>query len=259
MKQVFGVCLLSIFFVGCSISSFREFYTPWYRENYFPPEAYLSEGEEPVVIETSDIKTKFREISSRWYWCIGFSGVNAPDYSDSDIHTSIVKLSKENRAKVAIWEKSYSNTKSGVYSLPHTDWHTYTDSYGYTQSFTTTSYSTHSYSVDRFNYSVYLFIPIPQKYRVQYAPGVNVVDLRQNDRERYKSNTGCLINVVYKDTPAFYANLQHGDVITQINKKRIYTKDDFFYMRDVSKVGDTWKMTIIRNGKKKTVSLKFGL
>ena len=70
---------------------------------------------------------------------------------------------------------------------------------------------------------------------------------------------GCLINVVYKDTPAFYANLQHGDVITQINKKRIYTKDDFFYMRDVSKVGDTWKMTIIRNGKKKTVSLKFGL
>lgn len=125
-----------------------------------------------------------------------------------------------------------------MYSLPHTDRHTYTDSYGYTQSITTTSYTTHSYSVDRFNYSIYLFIPIPQKYRIQYVPG---------------------INVVYKDTPAFYANLQHGDVIIKINEKRIYSKDDFFYMRDASKIGDTWKMTIIRNGKKKNVVLKFGL
>ena len=48
MKKMLLMCLFAIFFVGCA-SSFKSFYNPWFNENYFPQEAYLKEGEEPLM------------------------------------------------------------------------------------------------------------------------------------------------------------------------------------------------------------------
>ena len=51
MKKMLVMCLFAIFFVGCA-SGFKSFYNPWFNENYFPQEAYLKEGEEPVLMIT---------------------------------------------------------------------------------------------------------------------------------------------------------------------------------------------------------------
>ena len=92
------MCLFAIFFVGCA-SGFKSFYNPWFNENYFPQEAYLKEGEEPVLMKTSDLDAKYREVTSRWYWCIGYSGFNGPNYSENAVYRSIANFSKEVKAR----------------------------------------------------------------------------------------------------------------------------------------------------------------
>ena len=69
-------CFLFLIFSSCVTTGFNDFYQPWYEENYFPEDAYLKEQENPEIIQTSDLDSKFREVSSNWYWCIGYSGFN---------------------------------------------------------------------------------------------------------------------------------------------------------------------------------------
>ena len=263
MKKFFSYANFCVFFAllftSCVTTGFKDFYEPWYEDNYFPAEAYLKENEIPEVIKVSDLDTKFREISSNWYWCIGYSGFNGAELSSSEINEALTNLCKEKKAKLAIYSKEYTDTRNGVYSVPHTNYHTYTNSYGFTSSYTTTSYSSHFYSVERYDISSYLFVSIPDEYKILYIPGISVANLNQQDRENYKTNIGCLINIVYKDTQAYYANLVHGDVITKINEKTIYSVDDYFEYTKNAKFGDVWNMTIIRNGSEKQVLLKYAL
>ena len=257
---LFVISMFAIFiFSSCVTTGFNDFYRPWYEENYFPEEAYLKEGETPNIIQTSDLDSKFREISSQWYWCIGYSGFNGAELSNSEIETALNKLSKEKKAKIAIWSKEYTDTRNGVYSLPHTNYHSYRNSWGYTSSYTTTTYSTHSYSVQRYDFSSYLFVSIPDEYKIIYIPGFSTADLSERDRELYKQNTGCLVNIVYKNTTAYYANLFHGDIITEINGTKIYSSSDFLEFKRKSNIGDKWNMKIVRNGTVKEVDLIYSL
>ena len=90
-------------------------------------------------------------------------------------------------------------------------------------------------------------------------PGISVADLTQQDRDNYRQNTGCLVNIVYKNTIAYYANLTHGDIITSINGTKILLSDDFFTFRKNSNIGDVWNITIVRDGRDKEITLTFGL
>ena len=104
-----------------------------------------------------------------------------------------------------------------------------------------------------------MFVTIPDDYKLIYMPGFSATDLTEHDRELYKQNTGCLINIVYKNTATYNANLFHGDIITNINGKKIYSTDDFFEYKKNSKIGDKWIMSIVRNGMEKKIELIFKL
>ena len=251
--------MLCVILTSCVTTGFKDFYEPWYDDGYFPENAYLAENETPEIIQTSNLNEKCREIASNWYWCIGYSGFNGADLETDEINEALQNLCKEKRVKLAIWAKEYTDTRSGVYSVPHTNYHSYTNSFGYTSSYTTTSYSTRSYSVQRYDFLSYLFVSIPTEYKVMYIPGFSVADLTQHDRDTYKQNTGCLVNIVYKDTAAYYANLSHGDIITKINGKSILSVDDFIEFRKNASIGDIWNMVIIKNGQEKQVSFTFSL
>lgn len=260
-KFLFLFVFLTLFlFNGClTTTGFKDFYEPWYEDNFLPTEGFLNEEESPQIIQTSDLESKFREISSQWYWCIGYSGFNGAELSTSEINTALSQLCIEKKAKLAIWTQEYTDTRTGVYSVPHTNYHSYVDSYGLVRSYTTKSYSTSSYSVQRYDFSSYLFVEIPDEYKVIYIPGFSVRDLSQQDRDKYKQNTGCLINIVYKDTVAYYANLFHGDIITNINGNIIRNTDDLYKIKKESKIGDIWEITFVRNGDEKKTTIKFGL
>lgn len=260
MKKIFSFIfnlILIFIFTSCSTTGFKDFYDPWFNDSYFPEESYLEAEVAPEIIKTSDLDAKYREVSSNWYWCIGSSGFNGSELSDKEITTALTKLCIDKKAKIAIWSKQYTDTRSGVYSVPHTNYHSYTNSNGYMSTYTTTSYSTSSYSIQRYDFSSYLFVSIPEDYRLSYSPGFSVANLTQQDRDKYKQNTGCFINIVYKDTNAFYANLVHGDIITKINDIPILSAEDFLKFRSNSNSGDVWNMTIVRGGFEKQITLSF--
>ena len=248
-----------MFFPSCVTTEFKDFYSPWYEDDYFPTDAYLKVGDSPDIIETSDLNIKFREISSNWYWCIGSSGFNGVELSSSEINTALENLCNEKKAKLAIWSKQYTDTRNGVYSVPYSNYYSYINPSGYISSYTKTSYSTYSYSVKRYDFSSYLFVSIPEEYKIIYIPGFSATDLTESQREVYKQNTGCLINIVYKNIPAYFANLFHGDIIKNINGKDILSADDFFEYKKKSNIGDKWLLTIIRNGTEKKAEVVFEL
>lgn len=260
MKNIFFLCIFSLYFLtGCVTTGFDDFYKPWHDKGYFPEEAYLKDGQEIKIYHVKNVEDEFRELASYWYWCIGYSGFNGPGINNDEIHTAIKKLCEKEKATTAIWSANYTETRNGSYSVPHINYHYYTNAYGSTSSYTTTSFANYSYSIQRYDYSAYLFIRIPQNRRITYTPGIAVSELTNHDREIYKQNTGALINIVYKNTEAFYANLIHGDIITKINGIRIYSPKDYFKVKNNSNYGDTWIMTIIRNGVEKEIELKYTL
>jgi hypothetical protein len=241
MKNFLTLNLFSLFLLtGCVTTGFDDFYKPWHDEGFFPKEAYLKEGQEIKIIKTDNINEKFREIASRWYWCIGSSGFNGSGYDDYEIQAALTKLCKKEKASVAIWAHNFTHIDGAT-------------------SFKTTPFTAYTSINNRYDYSAYLFIPIPYENRHTYTPGIAVSELSHHDREIYKQNTGALINIVYKNTAAYYANLTHGDIITKINGKQIITTEDYFNVADKSHLGDDWTMTIIRNGIEKEVKLVYNL
>ena len=251
--------LLAFSFTSCVTTGFNDFYQPWHEPQYFPEDSYLGVDENPQIIQASDLNTMFREVSSNWYWCIGYSGFNSSNLEPSEINKALLNLCKEKRAKIAIYSKVYTDTRNGAYSVPHTDYHYYRTRRGEIRSYATTSYTTEYYSVRRYDFSSYLFVSIPDTYKAMYLPGFSLADLTQQDRERYKQNTGCFIDIVYKNTPAYYANLLHGDIITRINGTPVYSVADFMELKKSASVGDSWIVTFIRDGVEKQVSLIVGL
>jgi S1-C subfamily serine protease len=126
-------------------------------------------------------------------------------------------------------------------------------------SYAITSTIAYTEQINQYNYSAFLFIPIPYENREDYTPGIAVSELSQHDREIYQQNTGALINIVYKNTTAYYANLIHGDIITNINGKRINSPEDYFDVLEKSKIGDIWNITFVRNGQERHVEIPFKL
>lgn len=257
---VFQTLLFLILILStCTTTGFRDYYKPLYDGTIFSEEAYLKEGENPQVIMASNIDSELREVASNWYLCIGSTGFNGAEMGSTEINAALTSLCKEKKAKIAVWTKVYTNTKNGVYSVPQTNYHTYTNAYGYISSYTTTTYSTHSYSVERYDFEAYLFISIPNEYKDIFAPGLSVRELTQEDRDLYKQNTGCFINVVYKNTPAYFANLAYGDIITAVNGIPMFTAENYINYKKGIKKGDDFELTIIRNGAEKKLKLKYAL
>lgn len=258
MKNIIIISLFVFLFWGCATIEYNDRFYPWYKDNPFPPEAYLKDNEEPAIVGPTNLNAKFREITSHWYWCVGQTSFTGRRSSYKRIEERLVNICRKNKLKVAIWDETLADTEHGTITIPHTDYH-WLHAQGQSYSFTTTSYRTYSYDIETYAYNAFFFIPIPKKIRMQYAPGFSVTNLTQKDREESKQNTGSLITVVYDKTVAFYANLFPGDIITQINDKTIYTTEDLFKVRDSSKKGDIWNVTFVRNGQLYRVTLKYDL
>lgn len=245
-----------ILLMGCisaptALDGFKNYYESWSENVNFPESGFLQENEKPQIIVTSDVTSKIREISSQWYWCIGYSGFNGIKYDDLKIHEALENLCFEKKAKIAIYSRQYTDTRSGITSYPYTNYHH--DIYGST--YTTTSYLTDTYSIDRYDYSAYFFIEIPDECKMLYAPGFAAGTLTQQERDLYKHNTGVIILTVYENSSAYMANLLHGDIITKINETPVYTYNDFVNITNNSHYGDIWNITIIRDGQEKQISL----
>lgn len=113
-----------------------------------------------------------------------------------------------------------------------------------------------SYNVRRYDYNIVLFISKPRDYIQNQKTGFETVSLDTSSRKRLQRNTGVVVDIVYSESSAFYANIIKDDVIIKINDKDIIDKDDYQSVYDSIQKGEVIKLTIVRNGTEQVISYK---
>ena len=90
--------------------------------------------------------------------------------------------------------------------------------------------------------------------------GVTIQDLKGDLADYYglKGKTGVLVASVVPGDPADQAGIQPTDVITDVNGQAVNTSRDLTRLAAKLAVGDTAKVTILRNGKSKTLEVQIG-
>lgn len=239
MKKVyFFVSALLLFFLS-SCSSLSEFYHSEFSEDYiFPEECLLKEGQEPQIFYSDNIANDSNSLNSKYYFVLGTCSYNGP--ADSSLKNEIRDLCIKKGAKLALYTYDYTDTRSGAYAT----------SYG-------RNVYLHTYSIPRYDYYVVLFGSLPKALIDYYSiVGLYVSDLTYEKRQKSLCNVGAYISTVYENTPAYYANMVRGDVITEINDTSIASESDYWnFVDSLSDSIDQLKVTYVREGVEKTVTI----
>jgi serine protease Do len=90
--------------------------------------------------------------------------------------------------------------------------------------------------------------------------GITIQDLKGQLAEYYgvSGKTGVLVASVVPGDPADQAGIQPKDIITKINGEVVTTSRDLTKLAAKLGVGDTANVTILRNGKSKTLEIQIG-
>ena len=221
-----------------SDDSVSNFYHQWISDeamNSIEDDAFLQEGEEPIVYYVSgDMQTEYNFVQSNFYFAIADSNFNGPASSLNGLESELTEIAKEKGAKVVIYGRTYTKTISNVYS---------------------NSYGVYSSNIDRYDYDIYYFISTPEAIIMDNPLGFIAHEMDQSQREKYKRNTGLLITTVWNKTPAYYANLALNDIIVGINEVEILDKNSYYYAVSQIDVNKPIRIDFIRNGIQQTTTI----
>lgn len=106
----------------------------------------------------------------------------------------------------------------------------------------------------RFKY--YVITPFSEEEVSLWKLGIDVRDIKKDERKNVKRNTGALITMVYENYPGFNANLNTGDIITKINDIDIFDSQDFIKCESILKNGDLLQIEYVRDGINQTTKTK---
>ncbi len=90
--------------------------------------------------------------------------------------------------------------------------------------------------------------------------GVTIQDLKGDMAEYYglKGKSGALVASVVPGDPADRAGIQPKDIITEVDGKKVTTSRDLTALAAKLGVGDTARVTVLRDGHPKTLNVKVG-
>lgn len=231
-KRMIIVIIITILLISCSTVS--SFYESWIPSEYIPSECFLQEGEDPQIYYSSDIYSDIYFLRSNYYIILGNSSYNGP--AEDSVESEIESLCRETGAKIALYTAQYTDTRTGV-----------TGYNGYIS----------SYAIKRYDYDILLFVPMPYEMIVNYAKiGLAYNDLSSSERLSAHQNTGAVIDVVFEKSPAFYANLAPGDIITEVNGETIYDSDSLDTAFDSLSNEKEAVIKYIRDGFEQTTYIK---
>ena len=218
---------ISIALNSCStFSNVSKFYEPFNVSEDVWNVIKLQENEEPEIYSTDDIMNDTDEIKSDHYVCIGGTGFNGPF---EDIQNDIRLKCKEIGATIALYSIDYTDTRYGS---------TYYQGTG------------GSYSIRHYDYTVFYLA----KFTNDVGFGAVLMDIDNDTRQTYKRNTGAIVSLVYKNAPAYYANIVRGDIIIKINGKEILSANDGYSVINSLAIGSVVNMEVLRDGKSETIS-----
>ena len=90
--------------------------------------------------------------------------------------------------------------------------------------------------------------------------GISIQDLKGNLAEYYgvQDKSGVLVANVVPGDPADQAGIQPNDIITEIDGKKVTTSRDLTNLAAKLGVGDAARVTLLRDGRQKTLDVKVG-
>lgn len=86
--------------------------------------------------------------------------------------------------------------------------------------------------------------------------GIGGIDIDEEIAKEYKMSVGIYVKEVENFSPAEKADIKVGDIITKINDKDVKTVDELNKIKNTYSIGDTIKLTIIRDKEEKIIDVK---
>lgn len=250
------VLLNNFIFAEDHINQWYRFYNAWYTTPPHP-DLCLSDNEKPTMIYTDDIVNTYYEIESEYHTCIGDSTFNGINLTEREFFNDLEALAYYLKTPIVIYSKQYKTTETELYSVPHEDWNFFKDGDGKNRTFRNKSYETKTRQIIKYDYYAYFFINQSKLAPLFTKWGCKTENLTVEQRNKYKQNTGAIVKTVYKNTPAYYANLFRNDIIIRVNDFTIMDGFDlvdakhFFDSNNITNI----KMIVIRDGQEKELHL----
>lgn len=189
--------------------------------------------QEPKVYFSSKLDDDIDYLKSHYYLILGWSSYNGP--SEDDIEEYTINFCKKKRALIGLYSYRYTDTRYGVYNIGN---------------------YISSYDIKRYDYDIVLFISMSKDYIQNQKRGFEIKSLDASSRKQLQRNTGVVVDVVYSETNAFYANIIKDDIIININGIDIIDKNDYMSVYEKIQKGQTANLTIIRNGMEREITFK---
>lgn len=272
MKLIIGMFFIVVL-SGCASNGYKNFYKPILDVSNLNEVELLSPNEDPKVLTSNDLKKDIYTLRSKNYIAIGSSSFNGGKESVE----SAVDQAKEIGATVVLASSNYTNTQTTTSTLllPNnkTTYHngltssnsTYSNGYGKkigssssngSYIGTSTEYGTQAVPFTsnqrRYDQSAVFFVKSTKKLRF----GLGVTEIPQELRRKIERNTGAMIDIVFEDSPAFYANLLPGDVIVSIGDIEIKDPDHGVeIMNSTPKGQKNSELKIIRDKEEKDITI----
>jgi len=271
MRLLLLLCLALL--SGCQ-NGFSQFYHPYFDQKSPPPAfagnvKFLDQNETPQIFTSNDLPRDVKIAESKYWVPIGDSSFNgAMGTRDQvirearSIGAGMVLVNSQFAENRTITTPLFIPNNQTTYYNGTTNGQIYgsngnSANYNSNTTGSATTYGTRVVPMttvqSRFNQTAVYFVKLTRKFKF----GVFTTSLTPELRSKYERNTGAVVDVVYEDTPAFYANILPGDIITELDGKAVDSSMDFnkvFF--EVHPANGLLPVKILRNGVEKTINVK---
>ena len=271
MLKVSALLLAILLLPGC-VNGFEKFYTPDPNAElvkkstvFLPPPATPQ-----IFAHSDDVRADAKRLAEDGYVFLGSSSFYGP--ANRSNQGQAVEQGKKVGAALVLFKTAYKDTLSGVmpYSVANppvvSTVNTYgtvnaygsggyaTGNYNSTGTITTPGgYSTYAipYNVSRNDfYASYWAKRDPSKTRL----GLLCAPLTDELRKKLERNTGAVVVLVMRGTPAFRANFLEGDVLLKIGGQDIVDAQDYTAQLPQF-AGKTVDIDLLRGDQPRTISV----
>ena len=250
----------------------------WYEENYeslidaedIPEECLLQKKEEPKFYFFSGDSTLEEFIgmrSNKYLKVIGYTGClwsyngneGAPAFSkekQKKYKRNLRKLVEEYRPKIVLVGRYLISEKDAGYDYTSRGDYYGSSYYGLSHGISSSRASVRSVTRTTLEYDVLFCCPYSESEISQWKFGIEARDLLGEEQKALKRNTGAYVGVVFNKYPAFYAEMQSGDIIIQLDDSKIRNTDDLFKFESKAQEGDVVKVLLLRDGREMTLEME---
>jgi hypothetical protein len=240
-STLFSLMLILMLLTACSITNtYTELYKQ-NKDNSCNVENQSCDANQTLEIRKSDkIDEEYLRLLSNNYKCLGSSSFEWIKFSNKAQLKGITKQAKIIGATDVLYSCNYvrtikSNSTTTVFNKNGT--------------MTTTPTTP---DIEKYLYKAYFFVKMTDLPLL----GFMYNNISDDEKINIKRNAGIQVSIVYKDSPAYYANIVRGDIIIGINDIEIRNSDEFCELMKKFKKGDNITLTVIRQYQETKITYK---